>query len=168
MGFPAKISTKDLGRVLGISVQRVNQLAAENVLSKSGRDQYETVKSINAYIAFRENAASQEAGRFHGLSRERAQLVKTQRLRAQLELDGRLGQVVEIDAAKAIISRCLLVMKNKLLGLGSKLGPLANPGAPMLAQQVIYDGVVEALEELSTLESYNGGRTEPPRPAATQ
>ena len=164
VGFPAKISTKDLARLLGVSVQRINQLAAEGVLAKGGRDQYGTVESVKAYVRFREDAASQEAGRHHGLSRERSQLVRIQRQMAEIELDEKLGNVVLIDDAKAIISRCLLVVKNKLLGLGSKIAPRANPGAPLVAEEAIYAGVVEALTELSTLETY--GEPPPPRPGS--
>lgn len=162
MGFPAKISTKDLARLLGISVQRVNQLAAENVLSKTARDQFDAAKSVKAFIAFRENAASSEAGRHHGLSKERSGLVRVQRQAAELELAERRGQLVEIDAATEIIGRCLLVVKNKMLGLGSKVAPLIAPASPRVAEQIIYDQTCEILTELSELETY--GQPQPPAP----
>ena len=158
MGFPSTCKTHDMARLLGVSDRRVRQLVEEKVLVQKARDTFEVAANVHAYVSFRENAASSEAGRHHGLSRERAEMVKTQRALAEIELDERRGRVVEIDDAKEIIGRCLVTVKNKLLGLGAKIAPVANPGQPLLAQQAIYDGVIEALEELSTLENY--GHTE--------
>ena len=157
-----RCSTAELGKLLGITSRRVLQLVGEGVLKKISRDRFEVSVSVQAYVEFVKRAAASEAGRYAGLSRERAGLVKAQREMAEVELDERLGNTVLISDAQAIISRCLLVLKNKLLGLGARLGPLANPGAPTLAQQVIYGGICEVLEELSTLETYGGVEEQPP------
>lgn len=165
MGFSKTCKTRDLAGLFGISDRRVRQLVQEKVLTQKSRDTFEVAANVHAYIAFREHAVATEAGRYAGLSRERAGLVKVQRELAEVELDERLGNTVLISDAREIISRHLLIVKNKMLGLSARLAPLANPGAPLVAQEVIYSVVVEVLEELSTLETYNGARSEPPPPA---
>ena len=80
-------------------------------------------------------------------------MVRVQREMAEIERDQVLGNPVLITDAQAIISRYLLVMKNKLLGLGAKLAPLANPAAPLVAQRVIYDGVVKHFDAEAALDS---------------
>ena len=157
-----KCSTAELAKLLGVTPRRVLQLVTEGVLKKIARDRFEVSVSVQAYVEFIKRTAASEAGRYAGLSRERAGLVKAQREMAEVELDERLGNTVLINDAQEIIARCLVTVKHRLLALGAKLGPLANPGSPTLAREVIYGGIVEVLGELSALETYGRAEEHPP------
>ena len=71
-------------------------------------------------------------------------------LSKELDYDKASGAVVDADLAAAGIAAVLLVVKNKLLGLPSRLAPaLLNVTDPEIARAALAEGVSEALEELS-------------------
>src|SRR5262245_56320166 len=104
--LPEYISTAEMAGILGITVQRLGQLVAAGIVTRTGRGQY-PVSAIAEYCNFLRGGGAEDADNDDGtldLRRERAQLVNIQRRIAEKELARLDGRYVEINAAKAAIS----------------------------------------------------------------
>src|SRR6478735_2122420 len=121
MGFPAKLSTGDLARLLGITPRRVEQLAADGVLARIAHGQFEAAASVKAYVAFARKAAIDEAGRYAGLPKERAGLVRVQRQLAEMERDRLSGLTVLVEDVEQEVAAVFATVRNHFLGLAAKL-----------------------------------------------
>ena len=150
MGFPSKASTADLARLLGITPRRVQQLADDGVLPRVSHGMFEAAASVKAYVAFACRAAVEERGRYAGLPKERAALVKVQRELAELERDRILGLTVLVEDVASEVAAAFSTVRNLFLGLSAKLAPrIIHCKTEGEAKQVIYSEVDSILRELT-------------------
>jgi len=151
MGFPAKLSTGDLARLLGITPRRVEQLAADGVLARIAHGQFAAAPSIKAYVAFARKAAIDEAGRYAGLPKERAGLVRVQRQLAEMERDRISGMTVLVEDAAREVTAALVLVRNLFLGLPAKLAPRIIHCKTAAEAKALLQGEIEnILRELSS------------------
>ncbi len=77
---PAKVSARELGRLLGLSDRSVRDLAARGVVARDGRGRYPLEASVASYCAHLREMAAGRAGDdgSRSLVSERARLAKAQ------------------------------------------------------------------------------------------
>lgn len=144
------IGTGALARLLALTPQRVNQLAAAGVIAKTGRGRYSLGPAVRGYVGY---LAGQP--RMDGSSgttdyrEERTRLVSLQADLAQLQLEKERGEVVPIDRIVEGVSDCFGAARAKLLALPSKLATSIAPDDPATAFKILSKGVREVLIELS-------------------
>jgi phage terminase Nu1 subunit (DNA packaging protein) len=158
MGFPSKISGNDLAKLLGVTPRRVAQLVDEGVLARTGRGTFDAAQAIQAYTRFRVRAAGEEAGRYHGLSKERAGLVRAQRELAQIALDRAKREVAPIDALAHMVAAKVGIIKNRFLQLASRTASALDPRDPGRAHAIVYAATVKILSELNSLDTVEAAR----------
>ena len=98
-GLPAEVSTSALGRLLGLTTRRVQQLEREAVLEKSGRGNWPLVKSVKAYIASLEAripGPATKAGSVD-IKRENARLLKARADREEIAAARETGAAVDAE-----------------------------------------------------------------------
>jgi phage terminase Nu1 subunit (DNA packaging protein) len=146
--LPATVSTAALSKLLGITSQRISQLADAGVVSRAEHGRYLLAPSIAGYVEFMRKAHAESGGGIN-LRRERAELVRIQKMLAQLEYDRESGKVVEIASVADVVKREYAVVRTALFGLGSRVAPrLALMDHPEEIEALIVDEVNDILEAL--------------------
>lgn len=149
MGLPSHVSARDLATLLNITVARIGQLVKEGVLARDAAGQFELTASVQAFLAFRENAASTEAGRHGGLGAERAGLVRAQRKQAELNFDKDVGLVCEVAHVRQAVDARFDIVRNRFMQLPAQVAPLVAPADPEQARGILDAEVRQILTELS-------------------
>lgn len=126
-GFPENISTPDMAVLLGITVQRLGQLVAASIITKTSRGLY-PVTAITEYIEFLRGGGAEDPDQDQDnstldLRRERAGLVAIQRRIAEREL-GRLEEkFVDVVAVGTYLAADYAIVKNRIRGLPAGVAP---------------------------------------------
>jgi hypothetical protein len=147
--LPDTVSLADLRRILGgVVPSYVYTLEKEGVIEKVGRDLY-TFESIPNYIRWlrkgHEGPRAWNKARTE-LAKERAQLAK-------LDRHEREGRTIDVDEVPAVWITIATVVRNKILAVGAKLATrLVGLRTPAEAQAIVHAELVEALEELSSMQ----------------
>lgn len=140
---------------LDLSERRVQQMAAEGILPRADRGQYDLQACVKAYIHFLKSipgAGSSEDQRID-YGKERARLVKYKADLTEMEAAQAKGELLQAEDVKntwiEMVSHC----RARLLALPTKLAPIvyAQKTLPEITA-AIKQGVHEALAELSRTE----------------
>jgi hypothetical protein len=83
------------------------------------------------------------------LDEERARLAHEQADRAAMENEVRRGELLDQAEVEPDLERALVTFRQKLLGQGTKLGPLVNPDKPHAARDLIDADNERILTELA-------------------
>ena len=131
------VRAMDLAKMLGVSDRHIRDLANENVVKKTAQGKYLLLESVRGYIEYLKSRNDADIS----LKDEKIKELKIKELKNQLH---------SADVIEKVMTDSLINMKGKLLSLSNKLAPqiiaLDNLGE---IQDVIQDGIFEALEELS-------------------
>jgi phage terminase Nu1 subunit (DNA packaging protein) len=122
MSAEAKSPTVDVGtlaKLFSLTEVRIQQLAKDKVIAKTGRGRYELWPSIKGYIKFlQERRVNQWDGKDEDLSElKREQLRRTKEEADKLELANARtrGELVEIAAVKPLGANVLIAVRNRIL-----------------------------------------------------
>lgn len=114
-----EISTENLGLVLGLTPQRVNQLTHSGVLSKAGHGRYNLANAVQAYVKFKVESESQRGS--GGLS-DAGEQVKIERARhLRLKNDEREHALVDTSDAIAALDTVVGLLRADLAGVPSRV-----------------------------------------------
>ena len=147
-----------LGEFLGISDERVRQLAQTGVLTKVARGQFDFRRNVLRYIDYiREAKTNQHDPPEKGqgpssLDDEKMKLTAAKRELAEIEVAVIRGRVHEAEAVKELWLDQALALRSKLLGLPSKAAPVVPGMQPTEALAFLTELISEALEELADYE----------------
>ena len=143
------VPVSTIAHALDLTPRRIQQLVAEDVLPKEERGRYPLIAVVRAYIAHLKATPEIPVGNLDP-AQERARKDRALAISAEIKNDIAVGRVVLIDDAVAIVTRSLRRVRNKILGLASRIAPrlvMQREAEPIRA--LIYDEVVAILEELS-------------------
>lgn len=116
------IGAGQAGRLLGISTQRLRQLAAEGHIPKAVKGKYPLVGAVQGYIKFLRDAGSRPT------DTTAVALVHAKRKEVELRVAERQARLIETDIAEVDIQNMLAVLKDESTkateGLDSAIQPL--------------------------------------------
>lgn len=142
------VGTGALARLLALTSQRVNQLAAAGVLRKTGRGQYLLGPAVRAYVAFRSTEPS-GAGAVNDYRTERTRLVRFQADLAQLEIQKERGELVPVADIVDGVGAAFTAARTRWLAVPTKYAARVTPDDPARAFKVLTAAVREVLAEIS-------------------
>lgn len=153
-----QMTVAEFAMLCGCTEKAVHSWIAEDGLAmavivegRRGAGNATVLDSLTALAWFVKNKHSQLTGA-DALNAERTRLAKEQADKIALENAVRKGQLGEIDIWAVALRDCIQNIRTKLLGLGSKVGPRANPKVPDLARSTVDDEVHQILTEIATYE----------------
>jgi hypothetical protein len=156
------ISTKQLAAILGISVQRVNQLGSKGKIKREADGQWNLVRvnqdlrqnldrrqTLKALGQQRqsEDGMSANADNTFSEAQRRREWIRVQR--EEMELRQRKGELAELSEVEQMIGSIVAPAQSRLLGLAGKLGPkLAGISDPRECSAIIEREIKEVLNTL--------------------
>lgn len=138
-----------LAHAFDMTARRVQQLAADGVLPKAERGRYPLIPAVRAYVVYLKATPEIPVGNLDP-AQERARKDRALAVSAEIKNDIATGKVVMIEDAIAIMTGGLSKVRNKILGLASRVAPrlvMQREAEPIRA--LLYDELVAILEELS-------------------
>ena len=144
------VRAMDLAKMLGVSDRHIRDLANENVVKKTAQGKYLLLESVRGYIEYLKSRNDADISlKDEKIKEETKRIIKDTEIK-ELKIKELKNQLHSADVIEKVMTDSLINMKGKLLSLSNKLAPqiiaLDNLGE---IQDVIRDGIFEALEELS-------------------
>lgn len=144
------VRAMDLAKMLGVSDRHIRDLANENVVKKTAQGKYLLLESVRGYIEYLKSRNDADISlKDEKIKEETKRIIKDTEIK-ELKIKELKNQLHSADVIEKVMTDSLINMKGKLLSLSNKLAPqiiaLDNLGE---IQDVIQDGIFEALEELS-------------------
>ena len=106
---------------LNLSSSQVNKLESDGVISKTGRNRYDLVRSVSAYIARLKGQESDEVSGGGDYYAERARLTKAQADERELKVKISEASLIPIETAQRVWCDAAILIRNNMLALPSKL-----------------------------------------------
>ena len=144
------VRAMDLAKMLGVSDRHIRDLANENVVKKTAQGKYLLLESVRGYIEYLKSRNDADISlKDEKIKEETKRIIKDTEIK-ELKIKELKNQLHSANVIEKVMTDSLINMKGKLLSLSNKLAPqiiaLDNLGE---IQDVIQDGIFEALEELS-------------------
>lgn len=136
-------------RLFNLTERRIQQLAKDGVIPKSGRGKYPLLGTVRGYVTYlQERQLNNEvgAGDFH---LERTLLTKANRERAEFEVEQLRGELLSRDEVVEGVQQMVSAAKSKLLAVPVKAAAeVALLSETQEIQAMLQDFIYEALNEL--------------------
>lgn len=140
----------ELGKVLGVTQQRVHQLIQEGTVQRSPTGAVLVVPSLKNYYKLKAHMDTPEDA--PDLNEERARHEKAKREIAELKLAELQGSVYPAKTVELVMTEMASNLRTQLLGLPAKLAPILEGQK----KEEIYTTLTKEIEEkLSELSSYS-------------
>ena len=141
----------ELGKALGITAGRVNQLISEGIVIRDDTDPNGAVLVVASLRNFFNSKAGGDSEEDVDLMAERARHEKAKREIAELKLAKMQGNVYDARTVELVMTEMASNLRTQLLGLPSKLAPMLE----QKSKEEIYTAMTQEIEEkLSELASY--------------
>jgi hypothetical protein len=124
--IPDTASVDELGLLLNITRQQVNNLVAQNVLRRVGRGKFELASSVQAFVRYREGLIERK------MAGGPLAVAKLRKLQAdasisEMNMRERKGELAPVSAVERVISAAVVTTKQRLLAFPSRLAPRLAP-----------------------------------------
>jgi phage terminase Nu1 subunit (DNA packaging protein) len=142
------VTTKQISEILSLSTRRIQQLANENALVKTGRGRFDLPASITSYINYLidKERPDEELSKYE----EEAKWVKARRQKTELELQIMKGELHRSEDVKRVLNNMLGGFRGKLLAIPSKTAPqLVGETEITPIKEKLKESIYEAMDELS-------------------
>lgn len=141
----------ELGKALGITAGRVNQLISEGIVIRDDTDPNGAVLVVASLRNFFNSKSGGDAEEAVDLMAERARHEKAKREIAELKLAKMQGNVYDARTVELVMTEMASNLRTQLLGLPSKLAPMLE----QKSKEEIYTTMTQEIEEkLSELAGY--------------
>lgn len=138
----------DIARDLFLGRARINELIAQNVITRRPKGYYDLEECRKQYLAYiRKKAKIATTGSLGDIKREKMTVEVELR---KLELAREQGMMVRATDLGPWLQTRLTALRARLISIGGKIAATVRPDAPAEAQAIIDAAVSEALEEIST------------------
>lgn len=140
-----------IARVLLLTERRVQQLAAEGVIPKASRGQYDFIESVRGYIRhLREQIEPGRSNKVTILDDERARLTRARASIAELDERERREELVPAVQIEKFLQSILSRVRQGVLTLPSRAAPKAHDAKTIQqVERIILTCCQEVLEEIS-------------------
>lgn len=137
-------------RLFGVTERRIQILAKEGVLPKTGRGEYPLLQTVKAYVAFLQERVrghdNQEAK--HSYQEEKIKLTRAQREKIDIEIDKMTGELIPRDEYYLSLSTALKTVVAALGSLGDILErEMQLPPECLIRIEEITDALREELND---------------------
>jgi phage terminase Nu1 subunit (DNA packaging protein) len=146
--MPQKYPVQAIAQMLKLTERRVQQLVKDGILPRPDQGNYDAINCIHAYIDYLRKLVA--GGGELSLTDERTRLTKYQADLAERELKKSDGDLLDTRKAMKLWGEIIMVTKQRLLGLSSRLAPVVatTQSLPEIKERI--DGAIyEVLNELS-------------------
>lgn len=120
-GKSPTVPVSSLAKLFNLTSVRVQQLAADGIISKSGRGQYDLWSSVRGYIKFlQERKVNQWDAKDEeqtDLKREQLRRTKEEADKIQLANERTRGELVEVIAVKRAGEKVMSAIRNRILNM---------------------------------------------------
>jgi phage terminase Nu1 subunit (DNA packaging protein) len=140
------MGTNQFAALLGITRQRVNELAREGVIPKSGRGLFDPSTAIPAYCAWLRDAPDRRGGDAE-LKAEKVRLTREQADKAALENERLRGALIPAEEVERVWTAILANLRANLLAVPARVSSRA--ALPRETVQILDAEVRAALETLA-------------------
>lgn len=148
---PERVTTSELAKFLGITVQRAHQLENAGTLTKGEDRKYDLKQAVQDYCArLRETAAGRQGTGEGGLDpvQESARLKKVQADLIEIKLAQMRGEVISSDEVLVVWQRIIAAARARIMSLTTRLPTMIHHlDKPDIA--IIENEVREVLERLT-------------------
>ena len=146
-------------RLFGLTERRIQSLAKEGVIPKSGRGQYPLISTIKGYVKYlqdrslgQHNAGPQE------LQHEKVRLTKANADKAELEVAVLSGSLIPEETVRTVWGYILNAFRQKVLSIPTKTAPrLLNISDLKVVESALRTACFEALAELAEYDPKDFG-----------
>jgi hypothetical protein len=144
------VGTGALAKLLNLTPQRVNQLAAAGIIAKTGRGRFKLGPGVRGYVGYLSSQpwADGPSGAMDYRT-ERTRLVKVQADLAQLALEQGRKELVPIDQIAEGVRDVFVAARAKWLAVPTKYASRVAPDNPAQGFEVLSIAVRETLVEIS-------------------
>lgn len=144
------VSSNELAKLFGLTIQRIHQLAADGVIPKTGRGEFPKDECIRAYICFLKELAARPGGENEVIARSRARYEAARAEEREIDLAERKRELVHVDDVMDEVSKMVANFRARVLAIPSAVaaqgvGMTSRAELENLAKNKVY----EALHELS-------------------
>ncbi|ESW92926.1 hypothetical protein NKL07_21875 [Mesorhizobium sp. C280B] len=151
--IPPTCSKADLANLVGVSIRSITDWDQKGVFRRAvGRGRYETVASVNGYIAaLREQAAGRASATGQSLTDERAQTEKVIRQIKERELAKMTGESMTLSEIEASWSQFAQTIKAAVLSIPGKARssiPHLTPHDADVLKHMCRDILLDMAEEV--------------------
>ena len=140
-----------LAKLFHITERRIQQLAREKVIPKSGHGQYDLIGSVQGYVQYLQQQMPEVIGQLPSISQSKTKLMALQAQAKEIELAQMKGQLIDTDAVQEIWSNHILRARAHLLTLPRKAAAQISARQEQTDIENYLTGLVdEALDELAS------------------
>lgn len=154
--LPAAVTGQQLAEMLGLTARRIDQLADEGAVSKTGKNQFALTASVQGYLKFSASKKSNQwdsganSGEGGGYDEHRARLTKAKADIAEIQAETMKGNFHEAGAVEAVWTDMLMNARSRLLAIPTRTAPLVRKETELpVIQDILETAVHQALIELS-------------------
>lgn len=143
----------EMGRVLGITQQRVSQLVKDDVVKMSHTGAVLVIESLKNFYKYQTGSTTggESGNGAIDLKTEQARHERAKREIAELKLAKMEGDVYDAKVVEMVMIEMLSNLRTQLLGIPSKMGPLLEGKT----KEEIYSDLTEEIEsKLMELSEY--------------
>lgn len=147
-------SQTNMAKALGITQQRVSQLAKQGVICVDGTNGVLVLESIKNYYKLKNSggAGTDECGDVVDYDIEKAKSERAKRKIAEIKLAKLERNVYTAKTVELVLTEMLANLRTQLLGIPNKLSPILEG----LSKDEIYNRLTGEIEEkLKELSEYN-------------
>lgn len=144
-------TTQQIAKLLNRDERTIQRLASKGVLLKAGRDSFELIPTIRAFVDYLDDQLSQVDLTDDAFRAERTGLVKAQRERQELEDAVFKNELHRADDVEAIMNDVLTGIKMRFLAIPSRLSRVLL-GQTQIAKvnDILTQAVHDALGDVMT------------------
>lgn len=139
------IKTSELADLLGVTERRIQQLAKDGTIPRSGRGLFDLKSAVKTYCAFLRDSAQGKTGDKE-LKAEKLRLTKAQADKADLEVSKRRGELVAISDVQQAWNTIAVELRAAMLAIPSRVASQAS--LPNDTTSIIDSEIRAALESL--------------------
>jgi hypothetical protein len=141
------ITCKSLATLLSVNERTVRKLAADEIVKKDDRGNYDLVGSVNGYINYLRGLAKTGDPTLQDYKKS---LLKTQDEMAKIELQKIRGSLVEKDEVKKEAFNTARILRDNILNIPARVTPLITSVSDDHAVQTILEQELQkVLEDLT-------------------
>ena len=145
------VNAAELGRIVGVSRQRINNLAADGVLPRTQRGKFEISAAVQAFMRHKQVQAAAAESSTKTFAAERSRLAKLKADAAEREAKVESGELVRASEVENAWLMVIQSARAKLLLIPTKVAARASQRPPAEVRALLRKEINAALAEAATV-----------------
>lgn len=141
------VNSQSLGKILGISPQRVRQLVADGVIKREENRKYRLIDNVQAYYNYKTKDTTADFDKEHTL------LEKAKRQMAELALAEKKKDLHRTSDIEIMVGGMITVFKRNMLSIPNKTAKACEGKSTAQISEILTKEINNALIELSKFDA---------------